>query len=162
MPAPLAPQHGVNPSYTYGPHSTTQRGRQPQPDYRMPRDAGLNAASNPGSNWYTRSSQGTPNSAERPVRINDTPSHTALISFPLFTRRAERQSNVRTHRRHGYPASNFLIQVLVITHPLQRLLLPLPTITQLAGQDLLRILLPDHTTRSHHPDILLRTLCHLV
>ena len=162
MPAPLAPQYGVNPSYTYGPHSTTQRGRQPQPGYRMPRDAGLNAASNPASNLYTRSSQATPNSAERSVRINDTPSRTVLISFPLFIRLAERQRNVRKHHRHGYPANNFLTQVLLMVHPLQRLLLPLPTITRLAGQDLLRILLPDHTTRSRQPDILLRTLRHLV
>jgi hypothetical protein len=162
MPPPLAPQYGVNPSHAYGPSSTAQRGRQPQSDYRMPRDAGLNAASNPASNWYPRSSQVIPNSAERSVRINDTPSHTVLISFSLFTRRAERQSNVRTHCRHGYPTSNFLIQVLLMIHRLQRLHLPLPTVTQLASQDHLRILLPDHTYRSHQLDILLRTRRHLV
>jgi hypothetical protein len=111
MPAPLAPQHGVNPSYP-GPYGTAQRGRQPQSDYRMPRGASLNAASNPASNSYPRSSQVMPNSTERSVRINDTPSHTVLISLPLFTRRTERQSNVRMQ----CPASNFLIQVLLMTH----------------------------------------------
>jgi hypothetical protein len=159
MPTPLAPQYGANPSYAYGPYSTAQRGRQPQSDYRMPRDAGLNAAPNPASNWYPRSSHLIPNPAERPVRINDTPCHTVLT---LFTRRTERQSNVRTPSRHGYPASNLITQVLLMAHLLQRLLLLLPTITQLAGPDHLRIPLPDHTYRSHQPDILLRTRRHLV
>jgi hypothetical protein len=95
MPAPLAPQYGVNPPYA-GPYSTAQRGRQPQPNYRMPRDASLNAASNPSSN-YPLSSQVIPNLAERSVRINDTPSHTVLISFPLFTRRTE----LARHSRAG-------------------------------------------------------------
>ena len=112
----------------------TQRGRQPQSDYWMPRDAGLNAASNPASNLHTRSSQAAPNSAERSVRINNTPSHTVLISCPLFIRLAEHQRNVHMHRRHRYPVSNVLTQVLLIAHPLQRLPLPLPTITQLVGQ----------------------------
>ncbi|KAI0284254.1 hypothetical protein BGY98DRAFT_948675 [Russula aff. rugulosa BPL654] len=67
MPTPLAPQYGANPSYAYGPYSTAQRGRQPQSDYRMPRDAGLNAAPNPASNWYPRSSHLIPNPAERPT-----------------------------------------------------------------------------------------------
>jgi len=88
MPAPLAPQYGVNPSDPYaGPYSTAQQGRQPQSDYRTPRNASLNTASNPASNpasnWYPRSSQVIPNSAEPPVRINDTPSHTVLISLSL-------------------------------------------------------------------------------
>jgi hypothetical protein len=162
MPPPLAPQYGVNPSYAPRPYSTAQRGRQPQSDYRMPRDASLNAASNPASNWYPHSSHLIPNSAERSVRIHDTLSHTVLISSPLFTRRTERQSNVLTPCRHGYPASNFLIQVLSMTHLLQRLLLPLPKITQLVGPYHLRIPLPDHTYRSHQLDILLQTRRHLV
>src|ERR1700755_1485524 len=58
--------------------STAQQGRQPQSDYRMPRDASLDAATNPASDWNPRSSQVIPNSAERSVRINDTPSHTVL------------------------------------------------------------------------------------
>ena len=180
MPTPLAPQYGVNPTYPYGPHSTAQRGRQPQYDYR-PRDASLNAASNPATSWYPSSqvipnstersqvvpnsaerSQDIPNSAERSVRINDMPCHTVLISFPLFTRRAERQSNVRTHRRHEYPASNFLVQVLLMAHPLQRLLLLFPAITQLADHDHLRTPLPNHTYRFRQPDILLLTRRHLV
>jgi hypothetical protein len=40
------------------------------------------ASSNAAPNHYTRPSQIIPNSAERPVRIDDAPSHTVLISFP--------------------------------------------------------------------------------
>jgi hypothetical protein len=74
MPAPLAPQSGANAPYAYGSHSVAQRGRPSGSDYRMPRGASSNAASNPASNLYPRSSQTIPNSAERPVRIDDTPS----------------------------------------------------------------------------------------
>ena len=72
-----------------------QRTQQPQSDYRMPHDASSNVASNPVSNWYPRSSQVVPNSEERSVRINDTPSHTVLISFPL--RQMDRAPEQRTH-----------------------------------------------------------------
>lgn len=162
MPAALAPQYNANVPYAYGPHSTAQRGRQLRSDYRMPRDASSNAASNPASNWYPRSSQIIPNSVERPVRINDTLSQTVLISFLPFTRRTGRQSNARMHRHLGCPASNFLIQALLITRPSQRLPLSLPTILQLASRGHLRILLPDRTYRSLQPDIMLRTLRHLI
>jgi hypothetical protein len=125
MPAPLAPQYGVDPSHAYGPYSTAQRGRQPQSDYQMPRDASSNAASNPASNSnaashpasnlsaalnaasnsiaasnpasnsYPRSSQVIPNSAERSVRINDTFSYRADIFPPLH--QTNRSPEQHTH-----------------------------------------------------------------
>jgi hypothetical protein len=58
----------------------------------MPRDAahaGFNASSNASSNSYSRSSQITPNSAECPVRIDDTCFHTVDF-FPTLEGKVDR------------------------------------------------------------------------
>jgi hypothetical protein len=163
MPAPLAPQSSANAPYAHGSHSMAQRGRPSGSDNRMTRDASLNAASKPASNWYPRSSQTIPNSAERPVRVDDTSSHTILISFPLLTRRTGRKSNARVQFRRGYRylANNVLIQALLMIPALQWLLLSFPVIFQLTSlghlRGHLRIFLPAYTYRSHQPDILLQT-----
>ena len=96
MSAPLAPQYGANPSYANGPSSAAQRGQQPQSDYRMPRDASLDAATNPASNWYPRSAQVIPNSAERSVCINDTSSRDRTDFFPSL-HQTDRAPEQRTH-----------------------------------------------------------------
>jgi hypothetical protein len=156
----FVPQSTSGAPYDYGSQGTAQRRRPSESDSRMPREAGFNAPSNPSSNLYTRSSQFTPDSAGRPVRIDDTCSHTVLISFPLFTSRAGRKSNARAQCLRGYPASNSLTRVLPMTRAIQRLL-SLPAILRLAGRGHLRILLPEYTYRSRQPDIILRTLPHL-
>ena len=147
----FAPQSSSSVPYTYGSHGTAQRRQPSESDSRMPRDAGFNAPSNPSLNAYT------PNFAERPVRIDDTCSHTVLISSPLSARRTGRnKSNARAECRRGYPASNFPIGVLFMTRTVQRLLLSLTVILQPAGRGHLRIPLPTYTYRSRQPDIILR------